>query len=182
MSTTRDRELNDKEQVFVDEYLISLDPGSAAKKAGYSKTMAKTKAYQWVSDSENNPKPYIREAIQKAMDKRSEKTGITAGLILEELAKVGMTNLTDLIEFDEKGITKIKASEDLTPAQRACISEVTQHKDVRGNVVFKFKTYDKLRALELAGKHVNIQAFKDKVEVEGKLTLEDLISQSREKE
>jgi len=173
------KQLNAKDKVFVDEYLVTLSPAVAALKAGYSKTMADSKAYQWVRDGKNNPKPHIWAAIKKKMAERSDRTKITADKILEELAKIGTTNLTDLIEYDEKGIVKVKASKDLTPAQAACISEVTQHGDVKGSVTFRFKTYDKLRALELAGKHVGVQAFKDRIEVEGTLTLEQLVTESK---
>jgi phage terminase small subunit len=40
----RDKPLDAREQRFVDEYLIDLDPRRAALAAGYSATMARTKA------------------------------------------------------------------------------------------------------------------------------------------
>lgn len=55
-----------------------------------------------------------------------------------------------------------------------CIQEVTQEvalaKDGETKIPvnkIKIKSYDKLRALELVGKHVDIGAFKDKIEVSG---------------
>ena len=37
------KQLNDKERVFVDEYLVDTDPKRAALAAGYSATMAASK-------------------------------------------------------------------------------------------------------------------------------------------
>lgn len=156
MSTTRDRQLNDKEQVFVGEYLITLDPDSAAIKAGYSKTMARTKAYQWVSNSKNNPKPYIRAAIQKAIEKRAIKTGLTAEWVLEKLEEVAERCMTaEPIMVWENG-EKVESGE------------------------FKFDSSGANKALGLIGKHLKM--FTDKIEVKGTLTLEDLITQSRKEE
>ena len=58
------KQLNDKERVFVDEYLVDTDPKRAALAAGYSATMAASKAYQWVSNSK--VKPHVYAAIQRA--------------------------------------------------------------------------------------------------------------------
>ena len=77
------KQLNNQEQIFVDEYLVSLNPEKAALAAKYAATTARTKAYQWVSNSEQNPKPYIYQAIQKKMAAQSEKTGIKAERVVE---------------------------------------------------------------------------------------------------
>ncbi len=79
------QELDAKERRFVSEYLIDLDPKRAAIEAGYSATVAASKAYQWVSNSK--VKPHVYEAIQKAMNSRSKRTEITADNVLRELAR-----------------------------------------------------------------------------------------------
>ncbi|MDL2401582.1 terminase small subunit [Rhizobium mayense] len=47
--------LTHREIRFVREYLIDLDPKRAAIEAGYSKTVAASKAYQWVSNGKVKP-------------------------------------------------------------------------------------------------------------------------------
>ena len=89
MANQKAKKLDYREKVFVNEYLVDLDPNRAAIAAGYSKTMAASKAYQWVSNGKI--KPHVFMAVQKAMDKRSEKTEITAEYVL--------TNLRDIIEM-----------------------------------------------------------------------------------
>lgn len=44
-------------------------------------------------------------------------------------------------------------------------------KDEEGNLLFTFNAAVAARALELVGKHVNIGAFKERVEVSGELEL-----------
>ncbi len=78
------KRLDARERRFVGEYLIDLDPQRAAIAAGYKKTVARTKSYQWVSNSEQ--KPHVFSAIQKAMDKRAAKLDISADRVLKELA------------------------------------------------------------------------------------------------
>lgn len=63
------KKLTQKQQRFVDEYIISGNATQAAIKAGYSK---KTAA---VTANENLKKPYIKAAIDKRNDEiKSEKT------------------------------------------------------------------------------------------------------------
>lgn len=105
----KNKQLNNQEQIFVDEYLVSLNPEQAALAAKYATTMARTKAYQWVSNSKKNPKPYIYQAIQKKMTARSEKAGIKAEQVIQEFARIGFTNIKEQLKFSDK----LKALENL---------------------------------------------------------------------
>ena len=71
--------LTPKQAMFVKEYLIDLNATQAAIRAGYSEKTAR------VIGIENLSKPVIENAIQEAMDKRSEKTEITADYVLETI-------------------------------------------------------------------------------------------------
>ena len=103
------KQLNNQEQIFVDEYLVSLNPEKAALAAKYAATTAHTKAYLWVSNSKNNPKPYIYKIIKKRMSAMSEKTGIKAEQVIDEFARIGFTNVKAQLKFNDK----IKALENL---------------------------------------------------------------------
>lgn len=74
--------LTAKQQAFVDEYLIDLNATRAAKSAGYSENTASETGY------ENLRKPQIQEAIQKAMNKRSERVGLTADEVLQGIKDI----------------------------------------------------------------------------------------------
>ena len=74
--------LTDKQQTFVEEYLVDLNATQAAIRAGYSEKTAKDIGCQ------NLAKLYIQDAISKAMDARSERTAITADNVLKEIASL----------------------------------------------------------------------------------------------
>lgn len=69
-----------KQQRFVEEYLIDLNATQAAIRAGYSETTAH------VIGQENLRKPVIREAVDDALKRRSEKTQIDAEWVLKKAA------------------------------------------------------------------------------------------------
>lgn len=58
--------MTNKQEMFIKEYLVDLNATQAAIRAGYSEKTAKDIA------CENLAKPYIKEAIEKAIkDRRS---------------------------------------------------------------------------------------------------------------
>ena len=71
--------LTAKQALFIKEYLIDLNATLAAIRAGYSKKTAGVMGF------ENLKKPNIVEEITKALAKRSEKTEITAELVLRQI-------------------------------------------------------------------------------------------------
>lgn len=73
------RPLTDKQQSFVEEYLVDLNATQAAIRAGYSEHTAR------VIGPENLSKPAVAEAIAAAQAKRSQETGITAAWVLTRI-------------------------------------------------------------------------------------------------
>ena len=148
-----------KQELFVEEYLIDLNATQAAIRAGYSPKTAQEQSARLLS------KVMIQTAISKAQAERSRRTGINQDRVIRELAKVAFLNPVDVIDMDEATV-KGEANRDDT----ACIASVkvktipTDDGAITGREV---KTYDKLRALELLGKHLGM--FSDKLKVEGGL-------------
>lgn len=138
-----------KQKLFVEEYLIDLNATQAAIRAGYSPASARQIA------DENMSKPDIKNAIEKALAERSKRTGINADRIIQELAKIAFLNPSSVIDG--------ASEEDL-----ACISSVKikrSSSDTGDSIEREIKTYDKIKALELLGKHMGM--FTDKFKVEG---------------
>ncbi len=163
------RVLDARERRFVEEYIIDLDAPRAALVAGYSATMATTKAYQWVSSSQK--KPHVYAAVMAAMDKRSKRTEITADRVLRELELLGFSNMQDYMRANEQGDPYLDFS-GLTREQAAALAEVTveDFRDGRGEESrdvrrVKFKLSDKRAALVDIGKHLGM--FKERVEHSG---------------
>jgi len=157
------KRLDARERRFVGEYLIDLDPQRAAVAAGYKKTVARTKSYQWVSNSEQ--KPHVFFAIQKASEKRAKKYEITADRVLEEIAKLAYSNIKDFLHI-ENGDVYVDLS-DMTPDQSAALGEVVVDRHIyrgrrgrngNGDEIrrTKVRLADKTRALELLGKHLKL--------------------------
>lgn len=148
--------LTKKQQRFVEEYLIDLNATQAAIRAGYSVQTA------YSIGDENLKKPEINNAIAKEMAERSKRTGINQDRVVLELAKIAFLNLADVINMDDATV-KGEANRDDT----AAISSVkvkripTEDSDI---LIREIKTYDKLKALELLGKHLGI--FTDKLKVD----------------
>jgi phage terminase small subunit len=156
-----------KQKLFIEEYLIDLNATQAAVRAGYSKKTA------YSIGQENLKKPEIMAAIKKAMDDRSDRAKINAEWVLKRVALIANFNIKKFITTSAEGTAWYDFSA-ATDNDWYCISEYTHDLIVKGvgddkhevNRV-KLKTFDKLRALELVGKHVGVQAFKNKVEVSG---------------
>lgn len=164
------KKLDAREKRFVDEYLVDLDPQRAAVAAGYATTTARTKSYQWVSNSEQ--KPHVYEAIQKALEKRSNRTEITADRVLRELALLGFANMEDYVRIGTNGDPYIDLSK-LTREQAAALSEIAvddyvegRGKNARDVRKVRIKFHDKKGALVDIGKHLGM--FKERVEHTGK--------------
>jgi len=112
--------LTPKQQRFVEEYLIDLNATQAAIRAGYSKKTAGRIA------SQNLSKLDIQMAISEAIQKRSERTQITADRVLQEYALIAFSNMGDYIRF-EGGEAYLDFS-DLTEDQMRVIGDWTLNK------------------------------------------------------
>lgn len=160
------RKLNDKELRFVDEYLIDLDPKRAALAAGYSQTMAASKAYQWVSKSK--VKPHVYAAIREAQLARQNRTHITQDRVLQELSRLAFFDARKL--FTSQGTPlDITSLDDDTAAAIAGVDIVIERTGEDSHdfaTVRKYKVTDKLGALQAAMRHLGM--FTDKVEMTGK--------------
>lgn len=136
--------LTEKQKRFVAEYLVDLNATEAAKRAGYSEKTAYSIGF------ENLKKPEIQDAIQAAMDARSERTGITQDMVIRELAAIGFSKATDYVRIQD-GIVLIKDTDGLTDAQKTAISSIED-----GKYGVKIRLHDKVRALEKIGEHLGM--------------------------
>ncbi len=150
--------LTPKQQRFVEEYLIDLNATQAAIRAGYSEKTAKE------IGSENLTKPNIAKAIQEAQNKRAEQTQIDAAYVLRRLVEIDQMDVLDIMD-DQMKILPLR---DWPKIWRQYISNIENLELTDADGVFKkIKWPDKVKNLELLGKHVSVGAFKDKIEHSG---------------
>lgn len=172
--------LTEKQQLFCDEYLIDLNATQAAIRAGYSERTAAAQAARLLTNVK------IQEYIQKRKQDRVERTEITQDRVLQELAVIAFSNAADYAAVVEKQATfkcedgseiglfdddgspvmyrtvEPVLTQNLTENQKRALAVIKKGRDG-----FEVKPYDKIRALELLGKHIGM--FKEKVEVSGEV-------------
>ena len=163
--------MTQKQKRFIEEYLIDLNATQAAIRAGYSPDTAKS------IGSENLTKPDIQARIARAMAERSRRTGVNADRVAMELAKIAFVNAKDVIDPDTATVRA-----DALPEDTAAIQSVKVKTFGEDGLEREIKMADKLKALELLGRHLGM--FEDKVKLSGaleteKTKLDDLIQQMR---
>lgn len=151
-----------KQERFCEEYLIDLNGAAAAIRAGYSPRSAKEQAAKLLT------KGNIHVRVQQEMAERSRRTGITQDRVLLELARVAFVNIADVVDVDTAALRP-----DASPDDTAAIAGVrvktipgSDHDGIEREVKFA----DKLKALELLGRHLGM--FNDKLDVSGVLPVQ----------
>lgn len=140
-----------KRERFVEEYLIDLNATQAAIRAGYSPKTAYSIGHELMKI------PEVRARIDTAMAERSKRTGINADRVLRELGKIAFVNAIDMINMNDATV-KGNADRDDTAAIASVKVKVIPGADGDG-VEREVRLADKLKALELCGKHLGM--FKD---------------------
>jgi phage terminase small subunit len=150
--------LTARQAMFVSEFLVDGNATAAAKRAGYSAKTAKA------IGAENLAKPAIAAAIAEAQTKRLERNDVTAERVIAQLAAIAFADPRKLFTPDGR----LKPLDEIDADTRAAlVIEVTEGTDADGNPTFsrKVKFAEKLRALEMLGKHLGL--FRDRLEIAG---------------
>ncbi len=166
--------LTDKQKRFCDEYLIDLNATQAAIRAGYSPKTAEQTASRLLRNVK------VQEYIAKRQKELSRSTEITQERVIKELALIAFSNNADYAHVVEKklqveaGGTLVDVldkdgnpvmyrtvepvlTEELTEEQKRALAVIKKGRDG-----LEVKSCDKVKALELLGKHLGI--FTDKIE------------------
>ncbi len=160
-----------KAQMFV-EYVLGdekLDAYNAAIKAGYAESTAQKHSYMWVQDDKSKcTKNYwsIWELFQEAKAKRMERMNFDADYVLKRLIDIDEMDVVDIMNDD----MTLKPLSQWPKCWRTTISGIdvmelnSLSDDNTEAVLKKIKWPDKVKNLELLGKHTKVQAFKEQVE------------------
>lgn len=148
--------LTKKQKLFCEEYLIDLNATQAVIRAGYSPETA------GAIGAENLKKPQIQKAIAKAMADRSRRTGVNADRVLMELAKIAFVNAADVIDAEDATLKEDATAEDLAAVQSVKVKSFGED-----GVEREIKLADKIKALELLGRHLGM--FNDRLRLDAKL-------------
>ncbi|KDB44334.1 terminase small subunit, partial [Glaesserella parasuis] len=124
--------LTDKQQRFVEEYLIDLNATQAAIRAGYSADTARQ------IGAENLSKLVIQEAIQEAQNKRAARVNVTQDDVLKGLLEI-ISMSTGKQKITETELSKVDGSIVPMDVEKVC-----------------FEPHAANKALELLGKHLGM--------------------------
>ena len=146
--------LTARQERFILEYLVDLNATQAAIRAGYSRNSARQIGV------ENLSKPVIAAAVAKAKRERSEATKIDAEYVLKRFHQIV-----------ERCLQEVK------PALHSKTRQPMKDED--GNALYTFNAAGANQALALLGKHTDIGAFKDHLEISGGISLVERLQQGR---
>ncbi|MGJ3349424.1 terminase small subunit [Morganella sp. Je.2.23] len=169
--------LTDKQEMFCREYLVDLNATQAAIRAGYSDKTARSQANRMLTNVD------IEKRIQELMNARSERLEITADYVLNRLVEIDQMDVLDILH-DDGGIKPIHEWPKVwrTSLSGMDLAEMFESKDGERDLVGimkKIKWPDKVKNLELLGKHISVQAFREQVKNEHDVvgTLSDLMDE-----
>lgn len=175
---TTEEPLGAKQRLFVDEYLKDLNATQAAIRAGYSENTASEQGSRLLGNVK------VAAAIEEAKASRSERTKIDADWLLKRLADEAVADVADL--YDENGGLKPVDEWPLIWRQGLVSGiEVEEIFEGRGEDrehvgrVRKLKLSDRIKRLELIGKHIDVQAFREKVEIEISDTVAERLARAK---
>lgn len=150
--------LTEKQKRFADEYLIDLN-ATRAYKAVY--TRVKNDSTAAVNASKLLRNTNVSAYIEKRMAERSKRTEVKQDDVVKELAKIGFAQITDYVEIENAGgycKVIIKPTDGLPSDKVGAIAGIKE-----GTNGIEIKMNDKVKALELLGRHLGM--FTDKLQL-----------------
>lgn len=167
--------LNAQMERFCQEYIKNPDNQTAAAAAAGYKNAA-------VSASRNMDSPKVQERIAELMKQRNKRTKISADYVLNRLIEIDQMDVLDILN-DDGGLKPIS---DWPKVWRTTLSGLDISTTITNfdettleNMLKKIKWPDKVKNLELIGKHVDVMAFKERLEVSGTITIADRMAAAR---
>ncbi|KAA0699979.1 terminase small subunit [Neorhizobium sp. P12A] len=171
-------ELTAKQSRFSVEYLIDLNATQAAIRAGYSEKSAADIGAELLIN------PGVRSAISDAIAARTERTQITSDWVLERLADDMEADIADLfgddnqlLPVDEWPMVFRKGLVSGCDIEERYGDSSGGGRMITGRVI-KLRFSDRLKRLELIGRHVSVNAFRDVIEVRGLSGLADRLARA----
>ncbi|HAF2427851.1 TPA: terminase small subunit [Salmonella enterica] len=158
------KKLKAKHEVFCREFLVDLNATQAAIRAGYAAKRAH------VTGAELYGKPEIRARINELKQECIDQLGIDANYVLCRLVEIDRMDIGDIFNDD----LTLKPLSEWPEAWRRYLNGVNlvelfegrgEDREMTG-ILKKLKWPDKVKNLEMLGRHVAVQAFRDNVKTE----------------
>ncbi|QLA32607.1 terminase small subunit [Klebsiella pneumoniae] len=176
--STQYKPLTVMQEAYAQEYVkCPENQTQAAINAGFSPKSAHVKASTMMRDER------IKKRIAELMEERNKRLRVSADYVLLRLVEIDQMDVLDILNDD----MSIKPVSQWPKVWRQYLSgfDLADMFEGRGDdkelvgILKKIKWPDKVKNLELIGKHVDVNAFKERVEVSGTVTIADRIAAAR---
>lgn len=124
---------------------MDLNATQAAIRAGYSEKSAARIAVELLN------KTQVSAELQKAMKNRQKRVEITQDMVLAELAAIAFANGADFATINRNGLVRLVPTDTLPDDKKKAIAAIKE-----GQYGTEVKLYDKVRALEMLGRHLGM--------------------------
>lgn len=175
--STQFKPLTAQQEAYCQEYIKAPENQTqAAINAGYSPNTAAKFASQNMRDER------VQKRIAALMEERNKRLRVSADYVLLRLVEIDQMDVLDILN-DDGGLKPISQWPKIwrTTLSGLDISTTITNFDetTLENMLKKIKWPDKVKNLELIGKHVDVMAFKERLEVSGTVTIADRMAAAR---
>ncbi|EDY3268568.1 terminase small subunit [Salmonella enterica] len=176
--STQYKPLTAMQEAYAQEYTKCPENQTrAAINAGFSPNTAAVKASVMMRDER------IQKRIAELMEERNKRLSVSADYVLLRLVEIDQMDVLDILNDD----MSIKPVSEWPKVWRQYLTgfELADMFEGRGDekelvgILKKIKWPDKVKNLELIGKHVDVNAFKERLEVSGTVTIADRMAKAR---
>lgn len=189
--STQYKPLTAMQEAYCQSYIKTPENQSqAAIDAGFSPNTAAVKASVMMRDER------IQKRIADLMEERNKRNRVSADYVLMRLVEIDQMDILDILN-DDGGMkpiaewpkvwrTSLSAMDIATiKTTQASLQKENGEADLSvedvEHILKKVKWPDKVKNIELIGKHVNVNAFKERLEVNVNVTIADRIAAARKR-
>lgn len=177
--STQFKPLTAMQEAYCQSYIKTPENQTqAAINAGFSPNTAAVKASVMMRDER------IQKRIAELMEERNKRMRVSADYVLMRLVEIDQMDVIDILD-DEGGLKPVsqwpkvwRTSLSAIDINRIRMAGKDGEDDIESTLQ-KVKWPDKVKNLELIGKHVDVNAFKERLEVSGTVTIADRMAKAR---
>jgi phage terminase small subunit len=175
--STQYKPLTAMQEAYAQEYTKSPENQTqVAINAGFSPNTAAVKASVMMRDER------IQKRIAELMEERNKRLRVSADYVLLRLVEIDQMDVIDILN-DDGTLKPIREWPKIwrTTLSGFDLSSTIMNMDETSieTILKKIKWPDKVKNLELIGKHVDVNAFKERLEVSGTVTIADRMAKAR---
>lgn len=175
--STQYKPLTAMQEAYAQEYTkCPENQTQAAINAGFSPNTAAVKASGMMRDER------IQKRIAELMEERNKRLRVSADYVLLRLVEIDQMDVIDILN-DDGTLKPIREWPKIwrTTLSGFDLSSTIMNMDETSieTILKKIKWPDKVKNLELIGKHVDVNAFKERLEVSGTVTIADRMAKAR---